>query len=317
MVTIEVKDTDPILGVATEKVDLSRMESFLAEMEGRWPVVVFLNGPKTGHLVALDRRGLVCGRDSSCDIVVPDGTVSRLHAKILVDDSGGVVLEDVGSRNGTLVNGDRISRHVLADGDRIVMGRTVLKFLTHGRVEKDYQRRVYEMSTRDTLTVAFNRRYFDERIVSEVAYCRRHGAYLALLMLDVDGFKALNDSYGHRAGDRVLVEIADLVRRSIRAEDVFARYGGDEFVLIVRGIPPAGVEALAERLRASVERLSIRHDDRRIAVSVSVGAATVRGHRECDGHALLEAADRCLYEAKAAGKNRVLSTVLEERRAAG
>ena len=110
---------------------------------------------------------------------------------------------------------------------------------------------------RDALTRAHNRRYLVERLGSEIAYARRHVTHLALIMFDLDHFKRVNDTHGHLAGDEVLREVAALVSRLIRAEDVFARFGGEEFVVLVRGIEHDNATRFAERMRSAVERLEV------------------------------------------------------------
>jgi diguanylate cyclase (GGDEF)-like protein len=106
---------------------------------------------------------------------------------------------------------------------------------------------VYEAALRDPLTRAYNRRYFDDRLFSELSFARRHGAPLGLLMVDLDHFKRINDVYGHQAGDVVLRVVAATIQRLMRPEDVVARYGGDEFVVIARGTTLRNAEILAER----------------------------------------------------------------------
>ena len=274
------------------------------EPEERHPALLFLTGSRLGAVVVLEGRPLVIGRDPACDIVTPDETVSHRQARFLPAGSGGVILEDLGSRNGTAVNGERITRRTLADGDRIMLGRTVIKFALQSQLEEECQQRLYELSTRDGLTNLFNRRYFDERLQAELAFARRHGSLLGLLLLDLDHFKRLNDTHGHIAGDRVLMEVARAIGMQVRGEDMVARYGGEEIVVLVRDIPRAGVAVLAERLRAAVASLRIRHDGKDLTVTASVGAVAVRPARTTTASDLTAGADRLLYEAKSQGRNR-------------
>lgn len=288
----------------TAEIQVPDFHLIRSDAESDRPILLFLTGERIGTVVSLDRLPLTIGRDPLVELVVPDEAISRRHAR-LARAPDGILLEDLGSRNGTVVNGERVDRRVLADGDRIMLGRTVLKFAIQGRLEEDYQQRVYELSTRDGLTNLHNRRFFDERLATEVAFARRHGTLLGILMLDIDHFKRVNDTHGHLAGDHVLVEVARTVATRVRAEDVVARYGGEEIVVLVRDIPPQGVEVLAERLRAAVEALRVPHAGRSLGVTVSIGALVARPGRDTDPAALVAAADRLLYEAKAAGRNRV------------
>jgi two-component system cell cycle response regulator len=278
------------------------------EAEERHPVLLFLTGSRVGAAVTIGERPLVLGRDPACDIVVPDEAASSRHARFLVEGPGTVVLEDLGSTNGTVVNGERIARRVLADGDRVILGRTILKFALQSRLEGDCQQRVYELSTRDGLTNLHNRRSFDERLQVELAFARRHGSLLGLLLLDLDHFKRLNDTYGHIAGDRTLMAVAQALGAQVRGEDMVARYGGEEIVVLVRDVPCEGVAALAERLRAAVEALRVGHQGKELTVTVSIGAVVLRPARTTTAEELIAAADRRLYEAKSQGRNRACVT---------
>jgi diguanylate cyclase (GGDEF)-like protein len=166
---------------------------------------------------------------------------------------------------------------------------------------------LYESSVRDPLTRAHNRRYLVERLASEIAYAIRHETRLALIMFDLDHFKRVNDTHGHLAGDDVLREISALVTRMIRTEDVFARFGGEEFVVLARGIEHVNAGRFAERLRVAVERLDIASENIVVHVSISVGYASFDElvDAERTGEGLLRLADTRMYRAKTGGRNRV------------
>jgi diguanylate cyclase (GGDEF)-like protein len=170
---------------------------------------------------------------------------------------------------------------------------------------------LYESAMRDTLTRAHNRRYLIERTESEIAYARRHGTRLSLILFDIDHFKRVNDDHGHLAGDEVLREVAALVSRLIRVEDVFARYGGEEFVVLARGIEHENAGRFGERIRMAVERLEIPHEAMLLRVTISVGVASLdelpEAGREAsrDAEVWFRLADERLYAAKSAGRNRV------------
>jgi len=155
------------------------------------------------------------------------------------------------------------------------------------------------------LTKCYNKKYFIDTLNTEVSYSRRHKTSLSLIIFDLDHFKQVNDTYGHVAGDHVLIDVSGLVHHMLRAEDVFARYGGEEFVIILRGIGLADAGILAERVRAAVQRHQFIFGEQRLPVTVSVGVAEYDPITE-DPLALVEAADGALYAAKKAGRNRVL-----------
>lgn len=158
---------------------------------------------------------------------------------------------------------------------------------------------VERLAASDPLTGLPNRRMFELSLGREVARARRSGKPLALCMLDVDHFKAVNDTHGHPVGDQVLRELADALRRAVRDEDVVARYGGEEFAVL---LPDAGADdaaVIAERLRAAAGEVGA------VPVSASVGLASLV--TVADGAELVAAADRALYQAKAKGRDRIVT----------
>ena len=130
---------------------------------------------------------------------------------------------------------------------------------------------------------------------------------VSLAFFDVDHFKKVNDTYGHQAGDAVLVGLASAIRSMIRNEDVFARYGGEEFALILRGIDGVGAGAVGERLRERVEAMRVPHEGKVLSVTVSVGCSSFAELDEKTPEALVGTADKRLYTAKRTGRNRVVS----------
>jgi two-component system cell cycle response regulator len=288
----------------------SRIRAALAQSgktQRPWLVVVS-GGGNIGKMYRLEHR-IVLGRSPQCDVVIDEDGVSRRHAMLERTVEGNVQLVDLESRNGTFVNGDAISRVTLRDGDKLQIGSTtILKLSYQDELEEAMQRNLYESATRDPLTHAVNRRGFEEALDKELAFARRHGTDVSLLAFDVDHFKRVNDTHGHAAGDAVLKRLAEIVSGSIRAEDVFARIGGEEFVVLLRGIARHEALAWAERMRGSVERAAFMAGDVRIPVTISVGVATSRAVANGSPTTILEAADASLYEAKRAGRNRVVGS---------
>jgi diguanylate cyclase (GGDEF)-like protein len=161
-----------------------------------------------------------------------------------------------------------------------------------------------ESATTDPLTGLGNRRVFDDRLEAESARVRRYGTPLALLMIDIDGFKEVNDGHGHTAGDAVLKGIAALIVSSVRETDIATRYGGDEYALLLPGIGKTEAFAVAEKLRSSVAEMTFEAPSESISVTVSIGVAAANG-TPLDARGLLEAADSALYHAKQDGRDRV------------
>jgi two-component system, cell cycle response regulator len=264
-----------------------------------------LEGPRAGTIYPLDEPVVNLGRGPSCEIPLQDEGVSRLHARIVRTEAG-FVLEDAGSRNGTFCQGMRLSGpRQLQEGDRINIGATTaFRFSLQDHVEQQAIRHTLELMNHDPLTALLNRRELQDRFVAELAYARRHRSALAVLLIDVDAFKRINDDYGHLVGDVVLRETAKTLTQTLRTEDVFGRYGGDEFAVAVRGIDLPGIRTLAERMRASVQAMSLGEGGI-LKVTISVGGAMLAPDHDELG-ALIAAADRSLYEAKVDGRNRVV-----------
>jgi diguanylate cyclase (GGDEF)-like protein len=156
----------------------------------------------------------------------------------------------------------------------------------------------------DPLSGVFNRRHFFIRLEEELQRARRHQIPVALLMLDIDDFKRVNDSSGHLAGDTVIRDVAEILRRSVRVFDVCARLGGDEFAIIMPGSAEASSARIADRIRERIEEYrssdaALRGAQMTVSVGLAVSAADMTARE------LIEHADQALYGAKRAGKNRV------------
>ncbi|HXU62234.1 MAG TPA: GGDEF domain-containing protein, partial [Polyangia bacterium] len=219
---------------------------------GPSPYLVVIAGPSFGEMHRIQGERCVLGRGDSAAVRLMDDGISREHAAV-ERDGGKMILRDLGSTNGTFCNGIRVEQRELADGDKISIGAsTILKFTYQDQVDENYQKRLFESALRDGLTSTFNRRYFIDRLNAEMRFAYRHDKALALLFVDIDHFKKINDQYGHQAGDYVLAAVAREMIASIRTEDVLARYGGEEFAIICREIQKEGALILGERLRASV-----------------------------------------------------------------
>jgi diguanylate cyclase (GGDEF)-like protein len=267
------------------------------------PCLVVICGPDLGRKIPLEDPTLVIGREADADVVVPIDGISRAHCRIELRD--GVWLRDLGSTNGTWLNGrpapaDQPVR--LASGDRIELVGVVFKFLAGGDVESQYHEEIYQLTIVDGLTRSFNRRYLTDFVAREISRCRRHARPLSVLLFDVDRFKAINDGFGHAAGDHVLRALVEVAREGVRREECLARYGGDEFVVVMPETELAGARIVAERMRGRVELHRFEWHGQRLPVTISAGVA-VLGPDVIAPEDLIEAADARLLEAKAAGRN--------------
>jgi len=166
------------------------------------------------------------------------------------------------------------------------------------------QQRLQEQAIRDPLTGLFNRRYLDETLEHELARAKREGYPISLAMIDVDHFKIVNDTYGHKAGDEVLKGIGEVLQAQAREGDIVCRYGGEEFLLLMPRMPLVSARERAEQWRAGFAGRTFRHGDLALGVTLSIGLATYPEHAATP-EALIVSADRALYQAKAGGRNRV------------
>ncbi len=160
-----------------------------------------------------------------------------------------------------------------------------------------------EKAYSDPLTGLNNRAAFDKSIEQEIDLATRHGHTLSLMMLDLDRFKQINDNYGHIVGDAVLKSFADCIMECMRSSDIVFRYGGEEFVILLRNTKVAGAKLLAERMRKKVEKMKFDYNNIKLNISVSIGL--VEFQEGDDRLKLVERADALLYKAKEGGRNRV------------
>jgi len=270
--------------------------------------LVVLAGVNQGRVILLKQGDNLLGRDDGVDVQFTDAGISRRHALLTCDLQNNIFsISDLSSSNGTKVNGEEVGDgRNIRPGDKLTLGAdTVIRFSLEHEVETRYAAAMYQAVLRDGLTGSFNRRHFDDRIQREVAFTRRHGTPLALLFLDIDRFKRINDDYEHRCGDAVLKQVAEIFHRVIRTEDVLCRYGGEEFAIICRDTTEAQGAILAERLRMAIQDHRFTFEQLSLRVTVSVGVAQLEGEA-LSGEALVSAADLALLSAKEQGRNRVV-----------
>lgn len=271
-------------------------------------VLVRVQGEDIGRVVHLETDEFVVGRHQSCDLPLSDSSVSRRHARILFTE-GRHLLEDLGSANGTYIGPDRVEQHWLSDGNVVQFGSTIAyRYSVTDTQQLAMLKYLYDASVTDALTGAYNREYFDARLSSELAYARRHAVPLSLLMVDVDHFKRVNDTFGHPLGDTVLIKLVESVRTRLRLEDVFCRYGGEEFAAILRTTDLEAAACAAERVRLAVAQMDVMAGGRRVPITVSIGCASVNCCTEWTTEEMVAIADRRLYAAKHAGRNCVMAT---------
>jgi diguanylate cyclase (GGDEF)-like protein len=282
---------------------------------GKKACLIVLRGQDVGQVTVIGDESTIIGRDAECAMVMQEEGISRQHASVRMGASGNIIVTDLGSTNGTYLEGKKITEANMKPGDKVFLGRhTVLKMMMQDELDMLYQQEMYDSSIRDGLTGVHNRRYLDDRLGKDLSYARRHRIPFSFIMFDLDNFKKVNDAHGHQSGDRVLVEVSNMVTGIIRAEDVFCRYGGEEFAVMTSSVDQTGGRTLGERICHGVSSANVRAQDgsgKLIRVTVSVGVATVQPRAVVNSEAVIAAADANLYQAKKNGRNQVVATIIE------
>jgi two-component system cell cycle response regulator len=272
----------------------------------RHPVLAVLEGDDARRFHELQIGATFVGRDPSCELPIADATASRRHACLRLERTPlGPVLtvEDLGSTNGTYVNGERlIGSTRLAEHDKLRVGGTLFAYLQRDDLELEADRRLLRLATYDSLTGLLNRNAFLRELAREVERARRYGRAMSLLMLDLDHFKSVNDTWGHPTGDRVLAQIGRILRACTRNCDHAGRYGGEECGVILTETGLEGARVAAERIRSAVASADFGLPGTRI--TVSVGGATLSDDIATPEQ-LVARADAALYAAKNAGRNTI------------
>ncbi|MEC8024776.1 MAG: GGDEF domain-containing protein [Myxococcota bacterium] len=265
--------------------------------------LVVIYGTTLGRKYDLTDDVVTLGRDQSNNIVLDVDSVSRRHARI---ESFGKdrFLVDLNSTNGTYLNDILAVREKLKNGDLVKVGDTIFKYLAGANIESAYHEEIYTMTVTDGLTQIPNKRYLLEYLEREFSRARRYGRNLSCVMLDIDRFKHVNDEFGHLTGDYILKELARAIRRRIRREEMFARFGGEEFCIVLPESDHEAVCEFANTIRRLIEGHVFEFENSRIPVTVSVGIGHLTSDMK-DPIELLKAADDQLYQAKRAGRNRV------------
>jgi len=287
--------------IITEKVDITE-RSVTYE-----PYLIQISGRETGQMYNLSGKTIRIGRDATCQILLDDPHVSRVHAEIVWRNGTEIMIKDMGSTNGIFVNGKKVAEQPLLDGDKILIGtRLYFKFCYQDAVDQNYQQNLFRAANIDGLTQLYNKKYFIDVLSKEFSFSKRNEQPLSLMMMDIDHFKKVNDTYGHMAGDLVLKSVGQYLHKHLRLENIAARYGGEEFAVILRNVNADMAMIIGERLRKSIENEKMSYRGKMISVTVSIGIATVDGNNFETIEDLIRSADELLYEAKEGGRNRIV-----------
>jgi len=273
------------------------------------PALVCYAGPERGQTFFITKLETIVGRGAELGICVSDEQASRRHLRILyknwmeASSRPQCFLEDLGSRNGTLLNGQLLHGKVqLAEHDRIQIGNTVFGYVAKDEQEVHLDNSLREHATIDSLTRLNNRRQFETQLALQLEETRATGRPGSLLIIDADRFKLVNDTHGHDAGDAVLVHLANVIRDCCRKRETCARWGGEEFVVLLPNCDRQGAESAAERIRTAVQAEPAVIGQISLKITVSIGGTTFT-QEDCH-ESLFRRADQELLKAKSGGRNR-------------
>jgi diguanylate cyclase (GGDEF)-like protein len=278
------------------------------------PCLQVVDGPRVGSLFRFnptEENTVTIGRTSDSQFVLAHPTLSRTHAKftwIRVGPDYHLLVEDLNSTNGTAVNGNRIDSAFLNDGDRINVGDVMLKFQMLSCSELAERDRLVAKATRsetDPLTGLGTRHYMSEVVPKLFSECEARAIPISLLIMDLDHFKQVNDTFGHQAGDEVLKAASRIVTTQIRASDVAIRFGGEEMLVFLPGSNVGGARLVAERVRCAISAFDASAISPTLRISVSIGVAQRLPTESLEE--LTRRADESLYKAKHGGRNRVVA----------
>jgi diguanylate cyclase (GGDEF)-like protein len=281
-------------------------DSDLPDITSRFAMLLVVQGAEMdlGRQVLCDRP-ITLGRDDDTELPLHDGSISRRHCRVERTDDGRYVVVDLGSTNGTRLNGARVREPAaLAEGDKIFVGSSIVKFGWADELDARYHARLETMAATDALTGLLSNRKFDAAFAQGVLDARETGTPLAVLVMDMDGLKQINDAHGHQMGGFTLAEVATVLRERLEGRGEVCRFGGDEFVAFLPGLDKAAAAALAETIRTAIEQHPFERQGVHVSPTVSIGVAALPDDGT-NAEVLFTAADQALYRAKAAGKNRV------------
>jgi len=279
------------------------------------PLLIGLAGPNKGMRYQINNHLTIVGRSSSSTWKLNDHAASRQHFRITYenhiapDQVPVCTIDDMGSRNGTELNGEKLKQPItMKERDRISVGQSVIGFFVRDDEELKQDQSLYLNATQDPLTGLKNRRMLQQYLKYHMKQAEKYSLPLAMILIDIDFFKKVNDTYGHDVGDDALCHLSDILRVSVREDDLLSRWGGEEFGIAMGGVSKDAAAKLAERLRETTEltpmELGEDYDDDELKMTISVGGAEFKQGDTIES--LFQRCDQALYKAKKNGRNQVV-----------
>ncbi len=269
--------------------------------------LVIIHGSALGKQFLLSEQDMLIGRQVQCDIPISHRSVSRRHARVLRNEGGRFSITDLGSKNGTRVNDEELSAGEplpLRDGDFVRVGNVILKFIAEGSLENIFHAEMKDLASVDDLTKVYNKKSIMGSLEEGFKVAKIMGDPFSIIIFDIDNFKSINDQFGHAAGDYVLGEIPKALKGVTRQHDHIGRFGGDEFLIVLRNTSLSNACTIAERLRSRVEKRIFRYEGEEFQITISLGVASADSLTP-SADSLFKIADKANYNAKRDGGNRV------------
>lgn len=263
-----------------------------------------MTGGQVGRRIPLADDRITLGRSPKATIMLQDTHVSRLHLAIDFEPiKGGYQVQDLGSSNGTFLNQARVSEAVLKDSDKITIGNTMLRFSRVDTFDLQFQSELDQLINIDELTGLVVKRRFDEELNRFVAVAKKQGNCLAMMMMDMDGLKQINDTYGHAFGSYAISETGRIIKAAVGQKGLASRFGGDEFMAFLPDECAQAAGRIGEQIRRLVETHTYVKDGLALKPTICIGISALKDKDTMES--LLKRADEALYRSKREGRNRV------------
>lgn len=274
------------------------------DFEKKVPGLTILSGDQVGRRIMLADDRITMGRSAEATIMLRDSLVSRLHLAIAFDPAvSRYLLQDLNSSNGTFLNGSRITEATLNESDKVLAGNTIFRFGWSDIFDLQYQKEIDNLLNIDELTGLIVKRRFDEELNRFIAVSLAQRTDLAMIMIDIDGMKKINDTHGHAFGAYTISQTGKLIKAATDQRGLASRFGGDEFMVFLPNCALASAVQLAEALRLQVETHAYELDGIPLTPTISVGVSALKENDTMTS--LFKRADEALYMSKRAGRNRV------------
>ncbi|MFH0782714.1 MAG: GGDEF domain-containing protein [Pseudomonadota bacterium] len=278
------------------------------DFEKKVPVLTYLSGNQVGRRIMLAEDRITLGRAPEATILLRDPLVSRLHLAVDFDRVHcSYFLKDLGSSNGTFLNGIRITEATLKDLDKLLIGNTMLRFGWSDMFDLQYQAEIDNLLNIDELTGLVVKRRFDEELNRYLAVALSKSAELTMIMIDIDGVKQINDTYGHSFGAYTIAQTGKLIKTVIEHTGLASRFGGDEFMVFIPNLNKAVGQQIAETIRQQVETHLFEMEGVVLRPTVSIGVSNLKLNDTVAS--LFKRADDALYQSKRTGRNKVSISV--------